>query len=148
MHEIRTVIEIAATPEQIWAVLVDPVEYPQWNPFIRSLKGIIKKGERLTVFIQPTGSKGMTFRPTVLVAKPHQEIRWLGHLLLPNIFDGEHYFQIEVIAPNCTRFIHGEKFSGILVGFFKSSLDGETKAGFEAMNQALKIRAEMSNAIS
>jgi hypothetical protein len=142
MHEIRTEIEIAATPERIWSILTDFIAYPQWNPFIRSIKGVVKTGERLTAFIQPTGGKGMTFRPTVLVALPNQEFRWRGHFLLPGIFDGEHYFQIEPIAPDRVRVIQGEKFSGILVALAKSSLEGGTKSGFIAMNQALKVQAE------
>ncbi len=143
MHEIRTKIEIAATPERVWSILIDFIGYPQWNPFIRSIKGVVKTGERLAVFIQPTGSKGMTFRPAVLVAQPNQELRWLGHFLLPGIFAGEHYFQIEPISPGRVRFIQGEKFSGILVALAKSKLEGETKSGFIAMNQALKILAEV-----
>lgn len=142
MHEIKTEIEIAATPERVWSILTDFSAYPQWNPFIRSISGTVKTGERLTVFIQPTGDKGMTFRPTVLVALPSQELRWLGHFLLPGVFDGEHYFKIEPVAQGRVCFIHGEKFSGILVGLAKSKLDGGTKSGFIAMNQALKVLAE------
>jgi hypothetical protein len=65
----------------------------------------------------------MNFRPTVLVALPNQELRWLGHFLLPRIFDGEHYFQVEAISPGRVRFIQGEKFSGILVGLAKAKLE-------------------------
>ncbi len=142
MHDIKTEIEIAATPERVWSILTDFNAYAQWNPFIRSIAGDIKTGERLTVFVQPTGSKGMRFRPTVLVALPRQELRWLGHLLLPHIFDGEHYFHIEPLSANRVRLVQGEKFSGLLVALFKSSLDGGTKSGFIAMNQALKMEAE------
>lgn len=142
MHEIKTDIEIAATPERVWSILTNFIAYPQWNPFIRSITGVVKTGEQLTVFIQPTGGKGMTFHPTVLVALPNQELRWLGHFLLPRIFDGEHYFQIETLAPDRVRLIQGEKFSGLLVALFKSSLEGGTKSGFIAMNEALKVIAE------
>lgn len=34
--------------------------------------------------------------------------------------------------------VHGERFSGLLVPFFRSRLDASTLPGFEAMNQALK----------
>lgn len=142
MYEIRTEIEIAATPERIWSILTDFVVYSKWNPFIRSITGTVKTGEKLTALIQPIGGKSMTFRPTVLVAVPNQELRWLGHFLLPKIFDGEHYFQIKAISANHTRLIHGEKFSGLLISLFKSSLEGGTKSGFIAMNEALKIKAE------
>jgi hypothetical protein len=144
MHEIRTEIEIDATPERVWSILIDFPSHAEWNPFIRSIKGVPKVGERLTISIQSQGSKGMTFRPTVLVVIPNRELRWLGRLFLPGIFDGEHSFEIGELALGRVRFIHGERFSGVLVPFAKSSLEGATKAGFLAMNQALKSRAESS----
>jgi hypothetical protein len=75
------------------------------------------------------------------VAADH-EFRWLGRFLLPGIFDGEHYFQMLPGTPGRLRFVQGEKFRGLLVGLAKGGLDSKTKAGFVAMNQALKARAE------
>jgi len=147
MHEVRTEIEIEAAPERVWSILLDFPSHTDWNPFVRSIKGIAKVGDRLTVSIQPEGGKGMTFRPAVLSVIPNSELRWLGHFLLPGIFDGEHYFQITQLAPRRVRFVHGERFSGLLIPFAKSSLDGGTKAGFVAMNQALKSRAESSESL-
>ena len=60
----------------------------------------------------------------------------------PRLFDGEHYFQLTALSNGDTRFTQGERFSGILVGMFVSSMEAATKAGFNAMNQALKNRAE------
>ena len=142
MFEITTSVEIAATPQRVWSVLMDFAAHLRWNPFLRSISGIPTVGERLTVFIQPVGGKAMTFRPTILVVAPAQELRWLGRLLLPGIFDGEHYFRIIPVASDRVRFEHGERFSGILVPLAKSSLNGGTRAGFVAMNEALKARAE------
>jgi hypothetical protein len=142
MHEVRTAIEIEATPERVWSILLDFPSHSAWNPFVRSIKGIAKVGDRVTISVQPQGGRRMTFSPTVLTVIPNRELRWRGHFLLPGIFDGEHYFQIDPLAPARVSFIHGEKFSGILVAFAKSSLEGGTKAGFVAMNQALKTRAE------
>jgi hypothetical protein len=145
MHEIRTEIEIACTPQRLWAVLMDFAAYPSWNPFIRSITGSAQTGGKLTVAIQPSGGKAMTFRPTVLVSKAHSEFRWLGHFLFRGVFDGEHYFEITPIAAGAVRFVQGEKFSGALVGLAKSSLDRGTKAGFIAMNQSIKARAESAS---
>jgi hypothetical protein len=142
MHEVRTEIEIEATPERVWGILLDFPSHSQWNPFVRSIKGVAKVGDRLTVFIQPKGGKGMTFHPAVLTVIPNAELRWLGHFFLRGIFDGEHYFQIMQLAPHRVRFVQGERFSGVLVPFAKWSLDSGTKAGFVAMNQALRSRAE------
>lgn len=84
----------------------------------------------------------MTFKPTVLVADADSELRWLGRFLVPGLFDGEHYFQLKANGQGGTTFVHGEKFSGVLVAFAKSSLEGGTRAGFVAMNEAIKVRAE------
>jgi uncharacterized membrane protein len=94
MHEITTEIEIEATAEKVWNILLDFPSYPEWNPFVRSIAGVAKIGHRLTILVQPVGGNGMTFRPTVLTVIPNQELRWLGRLLLPGIFDGEHYFKL------------------------------------------------------
>jgi hypothetical protein len=145
MHEITTEIEIEATAEKVWTILLDFPSYPEWNPFVRSITGVAKAGDRLAIFVQPEGGKGMTFRPTVLTVIPNQELRWVGRLLLPGIFDGEHYFKISLVAPGRVKFVHGEKFSGVLVPFAKSRLDGGIKAGFLASNQALKARAERAS---
>jgi hypothetical protein len=146
MHEITTTTEINAPPRSVWKVLVDFQAHPQWNPFVRSIEGSPREGETLKVFIQPVGGKGMTFRPRVLRAVPDQELRWLGRVVLPGIFDGEHFFKIEPLDQGRrTRFIQGERFTGLLVPLLRKNLDRGTRAGFEAMNQALKARVEESS---
>ena len=140
--QIETAIEINASAETVWKILTDFDAHPSWNPFVREISGVPREGERLRVFIQPAGSKGMMFKPTVLKAEEDRELRWLGKLFIPGLFDGEHYFRIEPIGENRVRFVHGENFSGILVGLFAKSLDKGTADGFRAMNEALKRRAE------
>lgn len=146
MKELRSEIEIQAPAERVWQILTDLASFPQWNPFIRRASGTIKTGERLEVSIQPVGGRGMTFRPTVLNADPGRELRWLGRLLIPDLFDGEHCFTIEALDSNRVRFTQREVFTGLLVPLFARSLDSGTQRGFEAMNQALKARAEGASA--
>jgi hypothetical protein len=146
MHEITTTMEINAPPRSVWKVLVDFEAHPQWNPFVRSIEGTPREGETLKVFIQPAGAKGMTFRPRVLRVVPDQELRWLGRVVLPGIFDGEHFFKIEPLDQGRrTRFSQGERFTGLLVPVLRKRLDRGTREGFEAMNQALKARVEESS---
>jgi hypothetical protein len=141
MHQLETQIEIAASVERVWSLLTDFASYPQWNPFIRSIEGHLEVGRRLNVFIQPPDSRGMHFKPTLLAVERNRELRWKGKLLMAGLFDGEHYFRIES-APGGATFHQGEIFSGVLVPFFRSSLEGATKQGFISMNEALKRKAE------
>jgi hypothetical protein len=144
MKELRTEIKIQASAEQVWQILTDFASFPQWNPFIRQAKGEAKAETRLEIYIQPSGTKGMTFKPLVLNAEPNRELRWLGHLLMSGLFDGEHIFTIETLEPNHVRFIQHEIFTGLLVPLFASKLDSDTRRGFEEMNHALKARAEQT----
>ena len=142
MKELHTEIEINASAERVWKVLTDFSAYPEWNPFVREIDGQLETGARLKVLLQPPGGKGMTVKPKVLKVEPNREFRWLGHLLIPGVFDGEHFFIIETLDLNRVRFIHGEIFRGILVPLFGKMLDGSTRQGFEAFNQALRTRVE------
>jgi hypothetical protein len=142
MKEIHTETEINASAEKVWAVLTNFAAYPAWNPFVRIVEGEVSVGARLQVYIQPSGGSGMLFRPTVLVAKPRQELRWLGRLWLPGLFDGEHSFSIEPLDEGRVRFVQRERFTGLLLPLLSKMLDGDTRRGFEEMNQALKVRAE------
>jgi hypothetical protein len=140
-HQIETQIEIAATPETVWNILTDLDAYSDWNPFVVSAAGRVAVGERLTNRIQSPGGRAMTFKPTVTTADPEQKFEWLGRLVLPGVMDGRHTFQLHATEVG-TRLTHGESFNGILVRLMRKSLDNETLEGFNAMNEALKTRAE------
>jgi hypothetical protein len=142
MKEIHTEIEIHASAERVWQVLTDFAAYPQWNPFIHRVEGEIKAGVRLHVFVQLSGGKGMSFRPTVLAAEPNRGFRWLGHLWVPGLFDGEHSFAIERLDEDLVRFIQSERFGGLFLPLLTKMLDRDIQRGFEEMNRALKLRSE------
>jgi hypothetical protein len=137
MKHIETMIRIYAPYQKVWQILTDFESYPNWNPFIRQISGGLKEGEKLQVKIAPPKEKEMSFAPILVRAIPGREIRWSGKFLFKGLFDGEHYFGIEEIDENTTLFVHGEYFSGLLVGLMSSMLE-QTKMGFEQMNRALK----------
>jgi hypothetical protein len=133
---------INASASKVWKVLIDFGAYPQWNPFIRQVTGTAEPGEQLTIRMH-SGGRTMTFLPTVLVVQPQRELRWLGRLFIPGVFDGEHSFVIEPLGGRQVRFIQSEEFNGLLIPFSKSLLK-ETKQSFNEMNRALKERAEQT----
>lgn len=47
--EIKTEILINATPEKVWSILTSFDNYPNWNPFIKSIKGEAKVGNKIKV---------------------------------------------------------------------------------------------------
>ncbi|MGD0462120.1 MAG: SRPBCC domain-containing protein [Tepidisphaeraceae bacterium] len=142
MKQIDTEISIDAPANRIWTILTDFAHFQDWNPFITHIEGQPQRGARLTVTIQPPDSKAMRFRPVVLKAEPGQELRWLGHLLLPGLFDGEHVFSIEPTGEKKVLFRQSEQFGGLLVPLLWGKMGDKTRRGFEAMNEAIKQIAE------
>ena len=142
MKTLHTEIEIEATANQVWQLLTDFPQMGQWNPFIRRASGKVQQGGQIEVDLQPPDGKSMTFKPALIKVEPNRELRWLGRLFVKGLFDGEHYFKIEPLGENRVRFVHGEQFKGILVPLLLRMIGENTRRGFEAMNEALKVEAE------
>ena len=141
MREVVSEIDISAPPTRVWTVLTDFARFPEWNPFIREIAGEPRLGAKLRVKMA-SGSRTFTFRPSLLEVVPPQRLRWLGHLLVPRLFDGEHRFHLEPRGDG-THFTQAEKFTGLLVPL-TGRLLAATHKSFERMNAALKDRAESS----
>ena len=136
----ETEIFIAAPPERVWALLTDPVAHAAWNPMIVDVQGRFTAGQHVQLTMRTPSGGTMRFRPRVLVADPGRELRWLGRLGLPRLFDGEHYFRL-ITEAGGTRLIQGERFCGLLLWMMDVQ---QFRAGFEAGNEALKALAEGS----
>ena len=141
MQTIKTEIQINASANTVWDILMNFSEFSQWNSFIRNIEGEAKEGSRVKVKLGVSEEKTMTFNPVVKIVRPQRQFTWLGNLIIPGLFDGEHSFELEAITPNQTRFIHQETFRGLLVPLFSKMLI-DTHKSFERMNQDLKQRAE------
>jgi hypothetical protein len=139
---LRTEVDVEGSVERVWDVLTNFEAYPQWNPFIRRIDGVLAPRARLRVRIHPPGGKAITFRPVILRVEPDRHLSWRGRTLVPRLFDGEHVFEMEPAAPGHVRFVHGETFRGLLVPLLASTLATTTRRGFELMNAALKERVE------
>jgi hypothetical protein len=145
MKTLHTEIDIDAPASRVWDILVDFERYPEWNPFIIDISGTPEVGAKLRARMQPVGSRVMTFKLKVLVAEPGEELRWLGRVGVGGIFDGEHAFVIHTSDGAGVRFVQEEKFTGFGVSLIADMGLEPTRLGFEAMNLALKLRAETAS---
>ncbi len=141
MKELRTQIEIQASPEKVWQILTDLDKYPEWNPFIHHAVGKAQVGDAVDITVQ-SASKEMTLHCTVIKVEPNRELCWKYHVMLPRLFRGEHSFTIEPMGANKVRFVDREIFNGLLVPLQAKDIDTHSRSGFENMDKALKTRAE------
>jgi hypothetical protein len=140
-REILTEIAIDAPPERVWAVLTDFAAYPDWNPFLRSISGELVAGARIDVRMTPGAGRAYRFRPRLQAVVAGRELRWLGRAGVRGLFDGEHAFTLVPLAGGRTLLRQHERFSGLLVPLVGGML-ARTRRAFDAMNLALKERAE------
>lgn len=141
MRQIQTVVDIAADRATVWKVLTDFAAYPEWNPFVRRVEGEPESGAWLKVTLQLPGMSAISFRSQVQPAEAPDKFGWRGHLLIPGLFSGHHQFHLQVHG-EATRLHHFEQFSGVLVSLMWWKIEAPSRIGFEAMNAALKARAE------
>ena len=140
--QLQAEVEVQASAERVWEVLTDFAAYPQWNPFIVKASGEPVPGTRLELHMHLVGRRTTVLRPEVLDADPGRTFRWLGRLLVPGLFDGEHRFTIQPASPGQVRLTQHEEFRGLLAPLLLAMIAKSTLEGFHRMNQALKARAE------
>jgi len=145
LRQLSTEIIINATPDLVWRVLSDFEKYPTWNPFVKKIEGKVVEGKRFKVTLQQPNSKPIVISPKCIRFEENKEFRWIGHLLIPGIFDGEHIFELMKTEDGNTVFIQREKFKGILIPLLWKKLNKDTRNGFELMNHELKVRVENLN---
>ena len=144
-EQIRTEIEINAPALRVWEILTDFASYPQWNPFILEVKGVVSPGATVPYrFEFPRGGLRIWARAKILKFEPEKELRWAAHFLTPRVFNGEHYFAITSTSGSSSVFRHGEIFSGLTVPLVWPILRAKGPDAYESLNKALKQRAETS----
>jgi hypothetical protein len=136
---ISATIEIAAPPEQVWAVLTDLASYPEWNPVFREASGQLTPGNRVTITsTHPETGHTMTVKVKVLTAESASELRWVSSVL--GVMTSEHSFILSLTSGG-TQLVQTQTYRGMFTRFPPKTIR-RIQASFEAINQAIKQRAE------
>ena len=141
-YEVSTTIEIAATPDNVWAVLADLANYPKWHPAYVGVTGYLTAGSTLTITTtHPTTNRNMTAKVKVLTAEPDTELRWASKLLGRTI--SERTFQLSSTADG-TSLMQAGTYSGLGGGRGRAMIKvlDRVQDSFTAINEAIKQQAE------
>lgn len=138
---VDTSISIAAPASAVWEILTDFDAYQAWNPFLVSITGRPVVGSRLRISLVGADGRRFTFRPRVLVVDAPRRLEWKGRALVPGVFTGHHRFRLEDEEGGCVL-RQTEVFTGFMVAPVWRFTAAETRAGFAAMNEAIRTRAE------
>jgi uncharacterized protein YndB with AHSA1/START domain len=92
---------ISATPDKIWAILVDGQQYPNWDSAVVSVDGRISPGE--TIKVVSAASPGRTFPIKVSEFTPSKSMTWTGGMPL-GLFKGVRMFTLTPAGDGTTTF--------------------------------------------
>ena len=141
-YEVSTTIEIAATPQNVWAVLADLASYPQWHPMYQAVTGQLTAGGTLTITsTHPTTGRPMTAKVKVLTVEPDTELRWVSKLLGLTI--SKRTFRLSRTAGG-TSLVQTGTYRGLGGGRGRAitKVIGRVQDTFTAINEAIKQQAE------
>jgi hypothetical protein len=138
MPEIRTELHIPAPPAAVFDVMKELAAWPEWNPNVARIEGRGRVGERLSLYLsRGPGRKPVRVAATITRFDPSWGIEWRGGFPgIPALLDVHHYFRIEPEAAG-TRFIHGERFDGLLARVFWPLIEPRVSPNYEKTNRGL-----------
>jgi hypothetical protein len=129
---------IRATPEAIWAILVDGASYPRWDSGVLSVDGRIAPGE--TIKVVSGANPGRTFPVKVSEFTPARSMTWSGGMPL-GLFKGVRTFTLAPAGDGTVRFGLREEYSGPLLSMMWRSMP-DLGPSFAQFANGLKQRAE------
>ncbi len=141
MKRVDSEIEISASPEQVWSVLVDFPRWRQWNRVMPALEGEPVEGDRVELELAVPGRRSSRRKPRLVRVADNRELRWRDQVLARRVFVSEHWFTLEPAPCGC-RVRHGERFAGWLALFIGGKTLEKTAQVFALMNHDLKQRVE------
>lgn len=144
MRELKTEIEMAAPPADVWSVLTDFENWKEWNPIVNQAIGTASPGAKLSITMRGKNGKDTNkYMPVITNIEAPKSLQWRATMMAGFIFTNDKIFKLEASAAG-TRLIHIEAFSGILVPLFWSKLNKGVLPMLKSMNEALKGTVEKS----
>ena len=143
--ELRTSVDVHATPEVVWEVITDVPAYPQWAAVLTGAEGTFDDGGRVTLHFPP----GNPLLRTTVSARavemtPCRRLSFglrLARLGTPGLLDTEHTITLTP-QDDGVRLWMAIRFSGLLLPLLTRSLNRDRAPGFEPMPTRLKARIE------
>ena len=129
-------ITIKASADEVWKVLTDVQNFPNWEPNINKVDGHVALGEKVTVH---TKLSEQAFPVTVSELVENKKMVWSSGMPL-GLFKGARTFTLTPVDGGI-RVKTREEFSGLLLPLFKGQI-GDLQPSFDTFAEALKTRAE------
>lgn len=134
-------IGIQAPAEVIWEFLSHIESWPMWNPIYPKASGRLGIGQRLDLTLALPGMPPRDLTPVVLDWVPETQILW-AESFNAGLVKTVRYIEIETLGPTNVIFSNGEQVDGLLADAWLHKRKKSLRAGFAAMSEAVRDKAE------
>lgn len=144
MFTISAQTVIRAPVEVVWGVLMNFAAYELWSTMlVPEQETPPQLGATIQLRLALPDGPAYSFEPVVIVLEENRHFAWRQKTIITGLFDGEHHFELKALENGQTTLHNYEHYSGLLSPIFKRlPMMQQAPAGFEAMNDEIKIRAE------
>jgi hypothetical protein len=143
--ELKTSVDVDASPELVWEVLTDVPAYPQWAPVLTGAEGTFADGGEVSLSFPPGNPLlRRTVRARVVEVTPYRRLRFglrLARLGIPGLLDTDHSMTI-VERDGGVRLWLEIRFRGLLLPVLSRSLNRNRAPAFGPVPENLKARIE------
>jgi hypothetical protein len=131
---------IATPPDVIWGIISDLAGWSAWNPSYARASGRLSIGAPIALDATFPGVKSMHSEGRIVDWVPDIQLLW--RVKLPMFGRSLRYLEIEKLGDTNCIFANGEILEGFGARYVSQRQRAAAYRGFEAMNLAVKARAE------
>jgi hypothetical protein len=142
MPSLYTEIEINTSRQRVWQVLVHKEQWMYWNTFLydRTPQQPFTQGQEVLLsFRRVPGEIETEFEARITLMQPNVCMQWVS--AIPG-FINEQVFELQDIGRDRTKYIHQERFSGLLTRLVLPVIRQDEQQGIRRMARELKQFAE------
>lgn len=133
---VHSEIEIAASPEDVWQVLMDKDAYREWNPVLIPVDGKLEEGAKVTYEFHQDANTSSVISSKVIKLETNRLLNQGGGV--PGVVTFNHSYTLVPTASGTKVIIH-EEYRGVYVNFWKPQ---PVEEAYKRLNEALKKRVE------
>jgi uncharacterized protein YndB with AHSA1/START domain len=137
MRSYEATSTIAASPDEVWAVLVDAASWPHWDSGVDAVDGTLAEGQKIT--IRSAAAPGRAFPVKVTGFEPFRRLVFSGGMPL-GLFRGTRTYTLTPDGAG-TVFRMREEYTGPMVGLIWKSMP-DLQPSFDRFATGLKKRIE------
>jgi hypothetical protein len=137
-EKLETRVVIDAPPEAVWEVLANATAFAEWSEDVQ-FPETPREGMRCPMRVRLFGVR-LSVKVLFERIDGPRELRWRGGP--GGLFVGSHYFRLSATDDGRTELRHGEDFDGLALPLLFPFLEGELRAFYGRINDALKRRVE------